>query len=191
DGARTHLDRALELSGEGDVNFGRSQILLSHCELAMREGKIEQADELARQALELAEGLEEGASIAEAHLWVGRIADRRGGHQAVDRAFEDAISGFEALGLRERLLHCHGAYAEILERRGEVAKAYAHMKEALQASRPGLLRREEQQERVTSASGRATSDNVDFAARAANYGRVGEVCLCWRKPFGTSSSPWP
>ena len=37
------------------------------------------------------------------------------------------------------------------ERRGEVAKAYAHMKEALQASRPGLLRREEQQERVTSA----------------------------------------
>ena len=151
DGARTHLDRALELSGEGDVNFGRSQILLSHCELAMREGKIEQADELARQALELAEGLEEGASIAEAHLWVGRIADRRGDHQAVDRAFEDAISGFQALGLRERLLHCHGAYAEILERRGEVAKAYAHMKEALQASRPGLLRREEQQERVTSA----------------------------------------
>jgi hypothetical protein len=31
-------------------------------------------------------------------------------------------------------------YAEILERRGDVARAYIHMKSALQASRPGLLR---------------------------------------------------
>jgi hypothetical protein len=48
-------------------------------------------------------------------------------------------------------------YAEVLERRGELAKAYVHMKEALQASRPGLLRREQtqreqqQEEKVNSA----------------------------------------
>ena len=150
DGARTHLDRSLELSSEGDLEFGRSQVLLSLCELTMQEGKVDQAYAMAREALELAERQEEGASIAEAHVWLGRIADRRGEHDEVDRAFEDAIRGFEALGLRERLLHCHGVYAEILERRGELAKAYVHMKEALQASRPGLLRRE-QRERVSSA----------------------------------------
>ena len=55
------------------------------------------------------------------------------------------------MGMRERLLQCHGLYAEILERRGELAKAYVHMKEALQASRPGLLRREERQQRFSSA----------------------------------------
>jgi hypothetical protein len=62
-----------------------------------------------------------------------------------------AISGFEALGMRERLLQVHGTYAEILERRGDLATAYVHMKEALQASRPGLLRRKPEGERVSSA----------------------------------------
>ena len=149
--ARRHLDRSLELCDEADLEFGRSHVLLSLCELSMQEGKVDDAFQLARQALELAERLEEGASVAEAHVWLGRIADRRGEHSAVDREFEDAIRGFEALGMRERLLQCHGVYAEILERRGELAKAYGHMKEALQASRPGLLRREQEGERVSSA----------------------------------------
>jgi len=91
------------------------------------------------------------ASVAEAHVWLGRIADRRDEHAEVDGEFEQAIRGFEKLGMRERLLQCHGVYAEILERRGELAKAYVHMKEALQASRPGLLRREQEEERVSSA----------------------------------------
>ena len=151
DGARTHLDRSLELSSEGDLEFGRSQVLLSLCDLSMQEGKVDQAYDMAREALVLAERLEEGATIAEAHVWLGRIADHRGEHDEVDRAFEDAIRGFEALGLRERLLQCHGAYAEILERRGELAKAYVHMKEALQASRPGLLRREHEREHASTA----------------------------------------
>jgi tetratricopeptide (TPR) repeat protein len=142
--ARRHLDRALELCDETDLEFGRSHVLLSLCELAMQEGKIDEADELARQALELAERLEEGPNAAEAHVWLGRIADRRGEHAVVDREFEQAIRGFETLGMRERLLQCHGVYAEILERRGELARAYVHMKEALQASRPGLLRREQE-----------------------------------------------
>lgn len=149
--ARAHLDRALELSDEADLDFGKSRVLLSHAELALHEGAVERAEELAQAALALAARVEDRATLAEAHEWLGRIADRRGEHAAADRQFEDAIRGFEALGLRERLLQSHGAYAEILERRGELARAYVHMKEALQASRPGLLRRDESEERVTSA----------------------------------------
>jgi tetratricopeptide (TPR) repeat protein len=150
-GARRHLERALALCDESDLEFGRGQVLLSLCDLSMQEGNVDEAYEVARQALELAERLEEGADIAEAHVWLGRIADRRGEHEAVDGEFEQAIREFEALGMRERLLQCHGVYAEILERRGELAKAYVHMKEALKASRPGLLRREQEEERVSSA----------------------------------------
>lgn len=152
-GARLHLDRSLELCDEADLEFGRSHVLLSLCELALQEGNADRAQEMATQALELAERLGEGASTAEAHVWLGRIADRRGDHVRVDREFDAAIRGFDSLGLRERLLNTHGVYAEILERRGELAKAYIHMKEALQASRPGLLRREQhpEGEKVNSA----------------------------------------
>jgi tetratricopeptide (TPR) repeat protein len=153
--ARPHLDRSLELCDESDLEFGRSQVLLSLAELSMREGNVDDAFERAGEALLLAERRAEGAAIAEAHVWLGRIADSRGEHETADAEFEQAIHGFEDMGMRERLLQCHGVYAEILERRGELAKAYVHMKEALQASRPGLLRREQErlqeEERVNSA----------------------------------------
>ena len=149
--ARRHLDRALELCTEFDLGCGRSLVLLGLSELFIREGDIDRAHEIAGEALELAERLEEAATIAEAHVVLGRIADLRGDHAAADRQFEDAIRGFETLGNRESLLHSHGAYAEILERRGELARAYVHMKEALQASQPGLLRREQPEKRLSSA----------------------------------------
>lgn len=151
-GARAHLDRSLELCDEADLEFGRSHVLLSLCELAAKEGDLVRAEEMASQALALAERLEEGASIAEAHSWLGRIADSRGDHSRADREFDAAIRGFESMGMRERLLNLHGVYAEVLERRGELAKAYIHMKEALEASRPTLLRREQpENEKVNSA----------------------------------------
>src|SRR5262245_61826860 len=149
--ARLHLEHALELCSEFDLGCGRSIVLLGLAELATREGEVEQARDLATEALELAVRLEERATIAEAHEALGRIADLRGEHAESDRHFEDSIHAFEALGQGERLLQAHGAYAEVLERRGELARAYVHMKEALQASRPGLLRSDQPAERATSA----------------------------------------
>jgi tetratricopeptide (TPR) repeat protein len=137
--ARQHLDRSLELSEESQLEIGRSHFLLSLCELCLEEGNVQQAQEFADQALEMSEKLHEGASIAESHVWQGRVADRLGDSETVDREFELAILGLEQLAMRERLLQCHGVYAEILERRGEMSRAYAHIKKALQASRPGLL----------------------------------------------------
>ena len=155
DGARTHLDQALEVTAESDADLGRTGVLLSLAELDLQQGEVDSAFDRAREALGLAERLEDGANIAEAHVWLGRIADRRAEPEVVDREFEQAIHGLEAMGMRERLLQCHGIYAEILERRGELAKAYVHMKEALQASRPGLLRREQErlqeEERLSTA----------------------------------------
>jgi tetratricopeptide (TPR) repeat protein len=139
--AREHLDRSMELSWESDQQLGRSQVLLSLCELCLQEGTVEQAGEFAREALDLAERLHETSNIAEAHVWLGRIADKAGDHERTDQEFALAIHGFEKLGSQEKLLRCHGIYAEILEKRGDLARAYTHMKKAVHASRPGLLQR--------------------------------------------------
>jgi tetratricopeptide (TPR) repeat protein len=140
-GAREHLDRSLDLSDETDLQMGRSHMLLSLCELCLQEDSVDQAAEFAREALVVAEQMHEGASAAEAHMWMGRIADKQGDHERTDQEFALAIRGLEQLGKHERLLQTHGIYAEILERRGDVTRAYIHMKKALQASRPGLLRK--------------------------------------------------
>jgi tetratricopeptide (TPR) repeat protein len=140
-GAREHLDRALELSDETDLQLGRSHMLLSLCELCLQEDNVDQAARFAGEALTVAEQLHEGVNVAEAHMWLGRIADKQGDHERTDEEFTLAIHGLEQLGRHERLLQTHGIYAEILERRGDVSRAYVHMKKALQASRPGLLRK--------------------------------------------------
>jgi tetratricopeptide (TPR) repeat protein/DNA-binding XRE family transcriptional regulator len=150
--ARKHLDRSLELSDETDLQVGRSQVLLSLCELCLQEGNIDQAQKFAQEALDLAERLNEGPNVAAAHMWLGRVADTRGDHERTDREFAMAIRGLEQLGTHERVLQAHGIYAEILERRGDVARAYVHMKSALQASRPGLLQTKHENDKERSGT---------------------------------------
>lgn len=151
--AREHLDRSLELSEETDLEVGRSHVLLSMCDLCLKEGNVEQALEFAREALALASRLHEVPNIAEAHMWLGRIADKLGDHETADHEFAQAIYGLEQLGSHDRLFRCHGLYADVLERRGDVSRAYVHMKKALQATRPGLLdsERDEDAEQATTA----------------------------------------
>jgi len=83
-------------------------------------------------------------------MWLGQAADKSGDDARADREFQLAIGELSSLGLEERLLRCHGVYAEILERRGDMEQAYVHMKKAFSASRPGLLHREDEDEETAS-----------------------------------------
>ncbi len=137
--SRQHLDRSIELSPESELGVGRNLVLLSLCELCLEQGDFDQASAYAHEALKLAMSWNEGSSVAEAHVMLGRIADRLGDTATTDREFKLGIHGFEQVGAQERLFQSHGVYAEILERRGDVAEAYAQMKLALQASRSGVI----------------------------------------------------
>jgi len=138
--SRRHLERSVELSPESEPDAGRTLVLLNLCGLCLEQGDLDQAGTYANEALKLAMSWDEGSSVAEAHVCLGRISDRLGAPETTDREFELAIRGFEQAGARERLFECHGTYAEILERRGDVAEAYAQMKLALQVSRSGAVR---------------------------------------------------
>jgi tetratricopeptide (TPR) repeat protein len=149
--AREHLDRSLNLFEETELEIGRSNVLLSLCELSLTEGHVKHARELALKGLELAERLDERPNVADAHIWLGKVADREGDDAGADREFQLAMSELAGLGLEERLLRCHGLYAEVLERRGDMEQAYVHMKKAFSASRPGLLHREDEDSEETAS----------------------------------------
>ncbi len=151
--ARKHLDRSLELAEEANLEVGRSHVLMSLCELSLLQGNVQAARQFADQALAMAGRMHEAANVAEAHVWLGRIAAEVGDDEGADTEFDIAFQGLAEVGVEERLLRCHGIYAEILEKRGELQRAYEHMKKAFSASRPGLLQSEgdESEERATSA----------------------------------------
>jgi len=151
--AQKHLDRSLELAEEAHLEVGRSHVLMSLAELSLAQGNVQSARQFAQQALDMAERVSEAANVAEAHVWLGRIAAEVGDDELADTEFDIAIRGLTELGVEERLLRCHGVYAEILEKRGELKSAYEHMKKAFSASRPGLLQgaENESEERASSA----------------------------------------
>ena len=139
DSAHEHLERSLELATETHLEVGRSHFLLSLCELSLSESNLEHARRFAEQALALSERLGEPANVAESHLWLGRVAAGEGDTVTTDREFTMAMRLMGEGGYQERLVRCHSIYAEVLEARGEMDRAYEYMKKALAAARPGLL----------------------------------------------------
>ena len=131
DGARTHLERSLELCHETNLEIGRSHVLLSLCELNVVEKNFTQARNFAQQALDYAERLQEPSSVAQAHLWLARVATSLGEPAIADSEFERAIDQLARTGEQEELLRSHALYSETLERRGEMHRAYEHLKAAL------------------------------------------------------------
>ena len=146
DSAHEHLDRSLQLATETHLEVGRSHVLLSLCELSLSESNLEHARRFAEQALALSERLRETANVAESHMWLGRVAAAEGDAETTDREFAIAMRLMGEGGYHERLVRCHSTYAEVLEGRGEMDKAYEYMKRALSATRPGLLINQERTE---------------------------------------------
>lgn len=132
--ARAHLDRALGLLDELGVEAGRSDVILSLSELSLAERRFAEAEDLARKALALAKGQSELPAVAEAHLWLGKIAATQGRDAVADSEFAAAIATLEEAGAKEPLRRVHVVYAEVLEQRGDLAGANRHLKAALAAT---------------------------------------------------------
>jgi len=137
--AEEHLSRALALWEEEAVEVGRATVLLSLCELAVARLRMDEAEKYAVEAQDFAEQLSEKATLAEAHMWLGRIAAERGDHARVDAEFLEAWGLLDALGGPERLSRCHVLYAELLEKRGDLAAANAQLHLALSRLHPGRV----------------------------------------------------
>lgn len=128
--ARSHLVRALELFEKTNLLRARGLLLLSLCELCLAEGNLDQAMTYADAAIEAGESQNEAWSTADARMWKGRIAARFGDDVGTDDEFQRALAILESSGMTGRLVQCHTGYAEILERRGDLPRAYGHLKTA-------------------------------------------------------------
>lgn len=137
--AEGHLQKSLEHAKEANLEVGTSHLMLSFCELSLEQANPVQARSFAEQALELATKHNEKASVADSHMWLGRVAAYQDDVKAADSEFGLAMRLAEEGRFEERIVRYHGAYAEVLEKRGDVTRAYEHMKKALAGTRPGLL----------------------------------------------------
>jgi len=149
--AGQHLNRSLALFDEAAVETGRAEILLSLCELDIARSRLDAAETYAVEARTYAERLNERATLADSHQWLGRIAAERGDHDRVDSEFREAWGILDALGAEERLSRCHVTYAELLEKRGDLAAANRQLRLALNRLHPAKIAPPAQLERTATA----------------------------------------
>jgi tetratricopeptide (TPR) repeat protein len=143
--------RSLALFDEAAVDTRKANVLLSLCELSHARSRFDEASSFAVRALDLAARSSERATEAEAHVWLGRIAEERGDASIVDAEFGDAWGILDALGGGERLSRCHIIYADILQRRGDLAAANKHLRAAISQLRPARLGAAQMESRIASA----------------------------------------
>jgi tetratricopeptide (TPR) repeat protein len=141
--ARHHIERALRIFDEEGVETGKGNFILSLAECEFEQGDLSAAERLAREAATLANRLGERALEAEAHTWLGRIAAETGRADESDLEFAAAVASAEALGPGPRLTQVLEAYADVLEGRGDLARANRQLKRALAASQPSGRREAE------------------------------------------------
>jgi len=131
--AQAHIDRAMGMFDEANVEIDKAQIMLSLVEVALARRDVMTARRQAEKALALAERLHETATVSDAHYWLARVAHAEGDEASVDAEFAAALSEPNEPSSRERIATYRAAYAEILEGRGDIVEANRQLKAALSA----------------------------------------------------------
>jgi len=136
--AEKRLARALGIFHEAKQEHGRSNIHLALSEAALAQGRLGEATNHAREAVSLAESLNERTSLADAHELLGQICAARKDWSGCDHEFASAIAILRDLGIPERFARIHALYADLLEKRGKATKARLHWRQAVEAEHPDI-----------------------------------------------------
>ena len=131
--AEPHIERALSLFEQAEVETGKAQLLLSLAELLLAKRDLATAESVAREAVALAERHHETGTTSDGHYWLAQVALARDDQQAVDVEFAASLADPDDGGSRERHARYRAAYADVLERRGDLAAANQQLKLALAA----------------------------------------------------------
>ncbi len=109
----------------------------------MRTGRPADGIQLVKDAIELAQKLDEGLALASGHALLGQLYEHSGNHPLADKEFRVAIRLLSAEGRTDRLAETHAAYAELLDARGDGRMASRQWKQAAKLAlqrRPAALR---------------------------------------------------
>jgi tetratricopeptide (TPR) repeat protein len=129
DSAEKHLRSALTGSNElGIDRWGRGYILANLGEVSLERGNTEEALVYLLEALKVGQALGEKLVISNVHTLLGRIEESSGNQEEADQNFGIAIHILEELEMPDRLRECHVAYAELLNKRGDLRSAAEHWK---------------------------------------------------------------
>ena len=129
--AEDHLEQSLRFCEEEGVDRrNRTYAMVGLAKLRLRQGRVDEADQLATATIELGIERGESLSLATALQVRGQLLSRddRGAEGAA--AYQQAVDIYGSLNLLNRLRACRIEYAEALEAQGRSGEAANQWKQA-------------------------------------------------------------
>jgi tetratricopeptide (TPR) repeat protein len=126
DRAESLFRSALSHFAEAGLERTSGHVMLSLSELRQRQGNLDEAFELAREAVHLAQRLGETLAIVSGYQQLGELHAERGEHDRVDACFLEALALLERAGLDRRAAECrtrHEAARRAPDQRTSAASA--------------------------------------------------------------------
>jgi predicted ATPase/DNA-binding CsgD family transcriptional regulator len=111
------------LAGTSDASEVRARALSGNCVLAHYQGDYDRAEELSRDALELARSLNDERGVAEAYTGLALVTRTRGDYTGAETLFRDALDTYERLEDETGLARAVDRLAMCLVVSGEMDRA--------------------------------------------------------------------
>jgi tetratricopeptide (TPR) repeat protein len=101
--ATDHVDRAIQIARASGPAFNLPHYICTKAEGELKEGKLEQAEVHAREALAAATQIDNKRAAASAKLVLADINSARGDHAQVETQLEEAAAMYKVLGAKAEL----------------------------------------------------------------------------------------
>ncbi|HYR74665.1 MAG TPA: tetratricopeptide repeat protein [Pyrinomonadaceae bacterium] len=160
DEARVQLEQAREMAKVVNSGYQQIRILFQLSNVALKEGKTDQAEQYARDAIELAQANQMETLIARGSIDLGYTYYLRGDYANAERNFQQGLEFAKRFGARQNEARAQLSLASLYMQRGEADKALLYEEQALNFYQSGGYRTETNQ--AMNLRGRAYRQKGDY-----------------------------
>jgi serine/threonine protein kinase/Tfp pilus assembly protein PilF len=165
--ARAQLDQARDMAKIVDNQYQQIKILFQLSSVSVKEGKADQAQQYAHDAVELAQANQMESMIARGSLELGNVHLGRGDYTDAEKYFQQGLEAAQRYGGRQNEARARLSLASLYIQRGETDRGLGFDEQALAFYQPGGYRTETSQALLL--RGRAYKQKGDYKAALQSF----------------------
>jgi serine/threonine protein kinase/tetratricopeptide (TPR) repeat protein len=165
--ARVQLEQAREIAKVVTNPYQQIKILFQLSSVAIKEGQTDQAQQYAREAVQLAQANQMESLIARGNIEIGNVYLVRGNYNDAENYFQQALEAAQHYGGRQNEARARLSLASLYIQRGETDRGLGFEEQALAFYQPGGYRTETSQALLL--RGRAYKQKGDYKAALQSF----------------------
>ena len=143
--AAKQLEQARQMAQVVNNTFQQIRILFQLSSVAIKQGQAEQAQQYAREAIQIAQSNQMESMIARGNIEIGNVYFGRGNYSGAEQYFQQALESAQRYGGKQNEARARLSLGSLYIQRGEADRGLSFVDQALAFYQPGGYRTETSQ----------------------------------------------